>query len=71
MSSDPMIAAMSASMWQVQEADVGVDPLHDLAIKLKDEPQDAVGRRVLGPKVDGEIADSGFHRAASPVAHAT
>src|SRR5258707_9083764 len=54
----------------VQEADMGVDALNDLAVKLKHKAKHAVGRGVLGPEVEGEIADSGFH-GALPVAEAT
>src|SRR6266436_2457190 len=43
----------------VQQADMRVDSLDNLAVKLKDEAKHAVGRRVLGPEVEGEIADSG------------
>src|SRR5260370_42509647 len=48
----------------VQEADMGVDALNDLAVKLKHKAKHAVGRGVLGPEVEGEIADSGFHGAS-------
>ena len=44
----------------VQKSDMRIDALDDLAIELDYEPQDTVGRRVLGPKIDGEIANSGF-----------
>ena len=44
----------------MQKSDMRIDALDDLAIELEHEPQDAVGRRVLGPKIDGEIANSGF-----------
>jgi hypothetical protein len=46
----------------VQEADMRVDPLNDLAVQFENEAKDAVGRGVLRSKVDGEIADRGFHR---------
>jgi hypothetical protein len=45
----------------VEEADVGIDPLHHLAVELEDEAQNAVGRRVLRPEVERESTDSGFH----------
>jgi hypothetical protein len=45
----------------VQEANVGIDSLNDLAVKLEDEAEDAMGGRMLRPKVDGEITDDGFH----------
>ena len=38
----------------VQEADVGVDAFHDLAVQLQHEAQHAVGRGVLGAEVDVE-----------------
>ena len=44
----------------VQKSDMRIDALDDLAIELDYEPQDTVGRRVLGPKIDGEIANRGF-----------
>jgi hypothetical protein len=37
-----------------------INPLHDLAIELEHQPQNAVGRRVLGTKIDGEIAKRCF-----------
>jgi hypothetical protein len=43
-----------------------IDALDDLAIEIDYEPQDAVGRRVLGPKIDGEIANSGFGHGGLP-----
>jgi hypothetical protein len=49
----------------VEEADVGINALDDLTIKLKHKAKHAVGCRVLGPEVEGEIADSGFHGGAS------
>jgi len=44
----------------VQKSDMRIDALDDLAMELDYEPQDTVGRRVLGAKIDGEIANSGF-----------
>ena len=44
----------------VQKSDMRIDAHDDLAIELEYEPQDTVGRRVLGPKIDGEIANRGF-----------
>jgi hypothetical protein len=44
----------------VEQSDMRIDALNDLAVELKHETQDAVGRRVLGPEIDGEIADSSF-----------
>ncbi len=40
----------------VQEADVRVDALDDLAVQLQHQAQDAVGRRVLGTEIDRELA---------------
>jgi hypothetical protein len=47
----------------VQEADMGVNALNDLAVKLKHKAKHTVSCGVLGPEVEGEIADSGFHGA--------
>jgi hypothetical protein len=33
----------------------------DLAIKLEHQTQYSMGRRVLGPEIDGEIANSFIH----------
>ena len=44
----------------VQEPDVRVDAIDDLAVELEHETQHAVGRRVLGSEVDRERADFGF-----------
>ena len=44
----------------VQQADVRVDALHDLAVELQHEAQHAVRRRMLGAEVDVEVADFGF-----------
>src|SRR5262249_6802629 len=37
-----------------------VNALHDLAVEFEHKTQHAVGRRVLRPEIDGEIADSSF-----------
>ena len=42
----------------VQKSDMRIDALDDLAIELEYQPQYAMGRRVLGPEIDGEIAHS-------------
>ena len=41
----------------VQQSDMRVDACADLAIEFKHEAQHAVGRRMLRPEVDREIAD--------------
>jgi hypothetical protein len=48
---------LSAAM---QKTNVRIDARNDLAVELEHKAQNAVGRRVLGPEVDGEIADSSF-----------
>jgi hypothetical protein len=44
----------------MQKADVGIDALHHLAVELQHETEHPVGRRMLGPEVDVELADVGF-----------
>jgi hypothetical protein len=44
----------------VQKADMGVDALDELTVELQDEAQYAVSRRMLGPEIEGEIAQGGF-----------
>jgi len=39
-----------------------IDPLHDLAVELEHQAQDAVRRRMLRPEIDGEIAQRGFRQ---------
>jgi len=39
----------------VQEADMRIDTLHDLAVQLEDEAQHAVRGRMLRPEIDSEI----------------
>src|SRR4051794_27921808 len=41
----------------MKEPDVRIDPLDDLAVKLKHKAQHAVRRRVLRAEIDGEISD--------------
>jgi hypothetical protein len=41
----------------VQQADVRVGALDDLAVELEHQAQHAVGRRVLGPEVHRVVAD--------------
>ncbi len=40
----------------MQQADVRIDALDDLAVELEHQAQHAVGRGVLGPEVDVELA---------------
>ena len=47
----------------MQEADVGIDALHDLAVELQHQAQHAVGGRMLRPEVDVEVC--GFRFLAS------
>ncbi len=55
----------------VQQPDVRVHALHDLAVELEDEAQHAVRRRMLRPEIDLEIAQRRFgHHAAPAVARA-
>jgi hypothetical protein len=50
----------------VEQSDMRIDALNDLTVKLEHEAQNAMSRRVLGPEIDGEIADSSFgHTGAS------
>jgi len=44
----------------VQKADVRVDALDDLTVELQYEAQYAVSRRMLGPKIEGEVAQGCF-----------
>jgi hypothetical protein len=39
---------------------IWVDALEDLTVELQDEAQYAVSRRMLGPEIEGEIAQGGF-----------
>ena len=40
----------------VQQPDMRIDALDDLAVELQHQAQHAVRRRVLRPEIDGEIA---------------
>src|SRR5215470_3126010 len=56
----------------VQKADMWVDPLDDLTVELQYEAQDAVSRRMLGPKIEGEIAQGCFgHNGLASAAGST
>ena len=41
----------------MQQADMRIDALDDLAVELQHEAQHAMRRRMLRPEVDGEVAD--------------
>ena len=40
----------------MQQADMRIDALDDFAIEFEHQAQHAVGRRMLRPEIDGEIA---------------
>jgi hypothetical protein len=42
----------------MQEADVRVATLDDLAVELENQPQHAVRRRMLRPEIEVEIAEA-------------
>ena len=44
----------------MQEADMRVDALDHLAVELEHEPQHAMGRGMLRPEIDGEVAQLRF-----------
>src|SRR5437763_2376436 len=49
-----------------------VDALDDLTVELQYEAQYAVSRRMLGPKIEGEVAQGGFgHNGLSSAAGST
>src|SRR6516165_9394814 len=47
----------------MQEADMRIDPLDDLAVKLEHQAQHAVRGRMLRPEIDGEVAFGLGHQA--------
>src|SRR5262249_54531562 len=51
----------------VQQADVGIDALYDLAVELEHEAQYAVGGGMLRPEIDGEIAERRLVHPALPL----
>ena len=56
----------------VQQTDMRVDALDDLTVELQYEAQDAVSRRMLGPKIEGEVAQGGFgHNGLASAAGST
>ena len=50
----------------MEEADMRVDALDDLAVELKHQTQHAMRGRVLRAEVDVEVADVGFSHHAFP-----
>ena len=44
----------------MQQPDMRIDALDDLAVELQHQAQHAVRRRMLRPEVDVEVADVGF-----------
>src|SRR3984893_7369114 len=49
-----------------------VDALDDLTVELEYEPQYAVSRRMLGPEIEGEVAQGGFgHNGLASAAGST
>ena len=51
----------------MQQADMRIDALDDLAVELQHQAQHAMRRRMLRPEIDGEVADVGFghvHRSS-------
>ena len=44
----------------MEQPDMRIDALHDLAVELQHQAQHAVRRRMLRPEIDGEVAQRGF-----------
>ena len=44
----------------MEQADMRIDALDDLAVELQHEAQHAMRRRMLRPEIDVEVADVGF-----------
>jgi hypothetical protein len=56
----------------VQKADMRVDALDDLTVELQYEAQYAVSRRMLGPEIEGEVAQVSFgHNSLASAAGST
>ena len=56
----------------MQKADVRVDALDDFTVELQYEAQYAVSRRMLGPKIEGEVAQGCFgHNGLASAAGST
>jgi hypothetical protein len=51
----------------MQETDMRIDTLDNLAVKLKHKTEHAVGRGMLGPKVDREIAGRRFRHGETDI----
>ncbi len=51
----------------MQEADMRIDALYHLSVKLKHKAQHAMGGRMLRSKIDGEIADRGLGHSGRPL----
>ena len=49
----------------MEKPDMRIDALHNLAIELEHKAQYAVRRRMLGPEIEGEVAQGGSAMAAS------
>src|SRR6516225_6797428 len=70
------VARQNACSWfigaTVQKADVRVDALDDFTVELQYEAQYAVSRRMLGPKIEGEVAQGCFgHNGLASAAGST
>src|SRR5438128_6006878 len=56
----------------VQKTDMRVDALDDLTVEIQYEAQYAVSRRMLGPEIEGEVAQGGFgHNGLASAAGST
>src|SRR5205823_2592450 len=56
----------------VQQTDMRVDALDDLTVELQYKAQYAVSRRMLGPEIEGEVAQGGFgHNGLASAAGST
>ena len=56
----------------MQETNMRVNALYDLTVELDYKTQHPMGRRVLGPEIDGKIADRSFgHNGFTLAAGAT
>jgi hypothetical protein len=49
----------------MQQSNVRINAHNDFAVELKHKPQDTMRRRMLGPKINSEIAKSSFGHATS------
>ena len=55
----------------MQEPDMRVDAVDNLAVELEHQAQHAVGCRMLRPEIDVEVADGSFSHCAMPLCSAT